>query len=146
MLEVGNSGMTDTEYRAHFSLWCILAAPLIAGNDVRTMRPEIRDILTNREAIAIDQDPLGMQGRRVRRDGDVEVWARQLSDGGRAVALLNRGASEREITVSWTDIGYPDSLTAAVRDLWAKKDTGRVKGSYSATVPSHGVVLVRIRP
>jgi alpha-galactosidase len=91
MLEVGNGGMTDTEYRSHFSLWCILAAPLMAGNDIRSMKPETRDILINKEAIAIDQDSMGIQGRRVHKDGDLEVWSKQLADGGRAVALLNRG-------------------------------------------------------
>src|SRR5437773_7701686 len=78
MLEVGNGGMTTDEYRAHFSLWAILAAPLLAGNDLRDMKPEIRDILTNKEVIAVNQDPLGRQGRRVRKDGDLEVWAKQM--------------------------------------------------------------------
>jgi alpha-galactosidase len=146
MLEVGNGGMTPTEYRAHFSMWCVLAAPLIAGNDVRHMPPEIADILLNREVIAVDQDALGLQGRRVRRDGDADVWAKQLADGGRAVALLNRGAAAREISVRWSEIGYPDGLPAAVRDLWEKKDLGRRAGSFSANVPSHGVVLVKIKP
>ena len=96
MLEVGNGGMTETEYRSHFSLWAILAAPLIAGNDLRDMRPEIHDILTNKEVIAVDQDPLGRQGRRVHKNGDLEVWAKQLKDGRRAVILFNRGDSEQE--------------------------------------------------
>jgi alpha-galactosidase len=146
MLEVGNGGMTTTEYRSHFSLWCILAAPLIAGNDIRSMSPEIAEILTNKEVIAVDQDQLGMQGRRVKREGDLEVWARQLADGSRAVALLNRGATETKISVSWSDIGYPDYLPASVRDLWARKDLGKSTGSFSASVASHGVVLVRIKP
>jgi alpha-galactosidase len=146
MLEVGNGGMNNTEYRAHFSMWALLAAPLMAGNDIRDMSPEIRDILTNKEVIAIDQDPAGHQGRRVRRDGDLEVWSKQLADGGRAVALLNRGGSEASMTVNWTDIGFPEHLPAAVRDLWAKKDLGQLTGKLSAPVPSHGVVMVRIRP
>jgi alpha-galactosidase len=146
MLEVGNGGMTDTEYRSHFSLWCILAAPLIAGNDIRSMKPETRDILINKEAIAIDQDPMGIQGRRVHKDGDLEVWSKQLADGGRAVALLNRGASEKTIAASWKDLGYPESLKASVRDLWEHKDLSSATGSFSASVPSHGVVLVRIKP
>jgi alpha-galactosidase len=146
MLEVGNGGMTTTEYRSHFSLWCILAAPLIAGNDIRSMSPEIAEILTNKEAIAVDQDQLGMQGRRVKHEGDLEVWARQLADGSRAVALLNRGATETKISVSWSDIGYPDYLPASVRDLWARKDLGKSTGSFSASVVSHGVVLVTIKP
>jgi alpha-galactosidase len=146
MLEVGNGGMTTTEYRSHFSLWCILAAPLIAGNDVRNMSPEIAEILKNKEVIAVDQDRLGMQGRRVKREGELEVWARQLADGSRAVALLNRGTAESKISVTWSDIGYPDYLPASVRDLWAMKDLGKSTGSFSSSVASHGVVMVRIKP
>ena len=138
--------MTATEYRAHFSLWCVLAAPLMAGNDIRQMTPETAEILTNREVIAVDQDPLGMQGRRVKREGDSDVWARQLSDGGRAVALLNRGIAPAKVSVSWNEIGYPAHLSASVRDLWAKKDLGKHTGSFSADVPAHGVVLVRVEP
>ena len=146
MLEVGNGGMTDVEYRSHFSLWAILAAPLIAGNDLRSMRPEIRDILTNKEVIAIDQDPLGMQGRRVSKSGDREVWAKQLQDGSRAVVLLNRGAAAQNVAVTWGEIGYPDHLSASVRDLWEHKELAKATGKFGATVPSHGVVMVTVRP
>jgi len=146
MLEVGNGGMTTTEYRAHFSLWCLLSAPLMAGNDLRSMSSEIKEVLTNREVIAVDQDPLGLQGRRVKREGDREVWAKQLADGGRAVVLFNRGPQAAELSVSWTDIGYPQGLGAQVRDLWAGKDLGRKSGKFSAEVPSHGVVMVTIKP
>ena len=120
MLEVGNGGMTTTEYRSHFSFWCLLAAPLMAGNDLKNMTPEIKEILTNKEVIAVNQDPLGMQGRRVKKNGDSEVWAKQMKDGSRAVVLLNRGAADTDIAVSWEDLGYPVHLSAAVRDLWAK--------------------------
>jgi alpha-galactosidase len=146
MLEVGNGGMTTTEYRAHFSLWCLLSAPLMAGNDLRSMPAEIKEILTNREVIALDQDPLGLQGRRVKREGDREVWAKQLADGGRAVVLFNRGPKTAELSVSWSDIGYPSHLSADVRDLWAGKDLGKLSGRFSAEVPSHGVTMVTIRP
>jgi len=146
MLEVGNGGMTDVEYRSHFSLWAILAAPLIAGNDLRSMRPEIRDILTNKEVIAINQDPLGMQGRRVSKSGDREVWAKQLQDGSRAVVLLNRGAAAQNVAVTWGEIGYPDHLSASVRDLWEHKELAKATGKFSATAPSHGVVMVTVRP
>jgi alpha-galactosidase len=146
MLEVGNGGMTNTEYRSHFSLWAILAAPLIAGNDLRSMTPEIHDILTNKEVIAVDQDAMGREGRRVAKDGDLEVWAKQLQDGGRAVVLLNRGSSSHDISVTWEDIGYPSHLSATVRDLWAHKDLGKFNGKFSAPVESHGVVMVTIRP
>jgi alpha-galactosidase len=146
MLEVGNGGMTTTEYRSHFSLWAMLAAPLIAGNDLRDMKPEIHDILTNQEVIAVDQDPLGRQGRRVHKDGDLEVWARPITGGGRAVILFNRGDSAKQIAVAWGDLDYPDTLSASVRDLWEKKDLGKFTGKFSASVASHGVVMVTVRP
>ena len=146
MLEVGNGGMTTPEYRAHFSLWCILAAPLIAGNDLRGMTPEIKEILTNKEVIAVDQDTLGREGSRVWKDGDREVWSKQLKDGSRAVLLLNRGGSEAEITVPWETIGYPGDISASVRDLWAHKDLGKFTGKFGAKVESHGVVVMKIKP
>ena len=146
MLEVGNGGMTVPEYRAHFSLWAILAAPLIAGNDLRDMKPEIREILTQKEVIAVDQDPAGIEGHRTRKDGDAEVWAKPLQDGGRAVVLLNRGTSDKEITVSWEDLQYPAHLTAKVRDLWLQKDLGDYKAKFSAIVAPHSVVMVTVKP
>ncbi len=146
MLEVGNGGMSNTEYRSHFSLWAIMAAPLMAGNDIRNMTPEIREILTNKEVIAVDQDPLGRQGRRVAKNGDLEVWSKQLQDGSRAVLLLNRGASQETITATWEQIGYPEHLSASVRDLWAHKDLGKFTGKFSAPVESHGVVVVTVKP
>ncbi len=146
MLEVGNGGMTDTEYRSHFSFWCLLAAPLMAGNDLRTMNAATRDILTNKEVIAINQDPLGKQGSKVRDDGDYEVWARPLADGSRAVILFNRSAKAAEIAVHWPEIGYTKDISAQVRDLWLHKDLGVVKGSATASVPGHGVVMLKITP
>jgi len=146
MLEVGNGGMTTTEYRSHFSLWALMAAPLMAGNDLRSMTPEIRDILTNKEVIAIDQDSLGRQGRRVAKDGDLEVWAKQLKNGDRAVILLNRSSSAQQITANWEQLGYPEHLSASVRDLWTHKDLGKSTGKFSAQVESHGVVMVTVRP
>ena len=146
MLEVGNSGMTDTEYRSHFSLWAILAAPLIAGNDLRDMRPEIREILTNKEVIAVDQDSIGREGERVWKNGDLEVWSKQLHDGSRAVVLLNRGSTEQEISVRWQDLGYPGHISASVRNLWQHKDLGKFSETFSAPVTSHGVVMVTVAP
>jgi alpha-galactosidase len=146
MLEVGNGGMTDAEYRAHFSLWAMLAAPLMAGNDLGHMTPATREILTNREVIAVDQDPLGHEGTRVAKDGALEVWARPLAGGSRAVILLNRDTQPHPITVRWTDLNYPDSLEANVRDLWQHKDLGRVHGAYTATVPPHAVVMLSLKP
>jgi alpha-galactosidase len=146
MLEVGNGGMTDTEYRSHFSLWAILAAPLIAGNDLRAMTPAVHDILTNREVIAVDQDSFGREGTRMSKNGDLEVWARPLQGGYRAVVLLNRGSSEQTITVNWEELRYPSHLSAAVRDLWQQKDLGRFTGTFSAPVAPHGVVMVTVKP
>jgi alpha-galactosidase len=146
MLEVGNGAMTDVEYRSHFSLWALLAAPLIAGNDLRNMRPEIHDILTNKEVIAVNQDALGREGERVAKNGDLEVWAKQMKDGSRAVILLNRGGTEQPITAYWEDLGYPSEVGAAVRDLWLHKDLGKFSGKFSATVASHGVAMVTVRP
>jgi alpha-galactosidase len=146
MLEVGNGELTPAENRSHFSFWALLAAPLMAGNDLRDMKPEIHDILMNKEVIAVDQDPLGRQGRRVSKDGDREVWAKPLAGGARAVILFNRGTTEQEITANWGDLDYPNDLSATVRDLWEKRDLGKVSGKFSARVASHGVVMVTIRP
>jgi alpha-galactosidase len=146
MLEVGNGGMTTEEYRSHFSMWAMLAAPLIAGNDLRDMKPEIHDILTNKEVIAVDQDPLGSEGKRVVKDGDLEVWARPLQGGNRAVILFNRSGAELKIGIGWEALGYPDHFSATVRDLWQHKDLGKFTGNFSATVPSHGVVMVTVKP
>ena len=146
MLEVGNGGMTDNEYRAHFSLWAILAAPLISGNDLRSMTAEVAAILTNREVIAVDQDPLGREGRRVTKNGDIEVWIKEIAGGNRAVVLLNRGSVAREIGAEWTDLGYPPHIAAEVRDLWQKKSLGIFKARFSTTVQGHSVVMVTVRP
>ncbi len=145
MLEVGNGHCTFEEYKAHFSIWCMMAAPLIAGNDVRTMTEETRSILTNAELIAIDQDAAGIQGRIVNDQGDLEVWCKPLGSAtgtDKAVALFNRSGSTATITANWADIGLSGS--ASVRDLWAHSDLGTFSGSYSASVPSHGVKVLRI--
>ena len=146
MLEVGNGGMTDTEYRSHFSLWAMLAAPLIAGNDLSKMDDATKAILMNKDVIAIDQDPLGQQGRRVAKDGDYEVWVRPLKGGDRAVILFNRSSAAHDMKVDWEALDWPAGLKADVRDLWSKAVSKNVKGSYGASVPSHGVVMVRLTP
>ncbi len=146
MLEVGNGGMTPTEYRSHFSLWAMMAAPLIAGNDIAHMDADTRAILLNQEVIAVDQDPLGQQGRRIRDDGDLEVWARPLADGSRAVILFNRSAAPASISVAWPELGLTTRVKAEVRDLWAHKSLGRKTGSFAATIAPHGVVMVKVTP
>ena len=144
MLQVGNEGLTVGESRAHFSFWALLAAPLMAGNDVRSMTPDVRDILLNKEVIAVDQDALGREGHKVRDDGDREVWAKPLEGGAQAVILFNRGTAAAPIAVSWHELGFPDEAPLRVRDLWQHKDLGPVTGTFSATVPSHEAVMVRV--
>lgn len=146
MLEVGNGELTVDENKAHFSLWCMLAAPLMMGNDIRKATPETLEILLNKEAIAVNQDPLGKQGVKVRDDGDAEVWSKQLQDGSRAVVLFNRGKMPQEIGMIWTEIGYPLSLAAKVRDLWTHKDMGTFTGGYAVDVPAHSVALLKVIP
>ena len=142
MLEIGNGGMTDDEYRTHMSLWSILAAPLLAGNDLRNMTPTILEILTNREVIAVDQDKDGKQGRRIAKSGDQEVWVRPLSGGAHAIGLFNRGDAPAKITAKWSDLGL--KAHAHARDLWAHSDLKLDGAEYSVTVPAHGVVMLRI--
>jgi len=146
MLEVGNGGMTDTEYRAHFSLWAMLAAPLIAGNDLSTMDKATLDILTNRDIIAVDQDALGQQARRVAKDGDFEIWVRPLTGGDRAVVLFNRSSAAKVMSVDWDALQMPAAMKASVKDLWSRAVKKGVKGSYSAEVAPHGVVMIRVTP
>ncbi len=146
MLEVGNGGMTTEEYKSHFSLWAMLAAPLMAGNDVRSMTKETKEILMNSEVIAIDQDVLGRQGSRVSKNDDLEIWSRPLNDGGRAVVLFNRGKEAAEISLRWEQIGYPGHLNARVRDLWQHKDLGAFEGGYTTKVSPHSVAMIKVLP
>ena len=146
MLEVGNGKMTMVEYRTHFSFWCLFAAPLMAGNDLRKMSPETKEILTNKEVIAVDQDPLGMQGRKVFDGGAVEVWMKPLSGAARAVILFNRGSVASPVTATWEQIGFAPGMEAQVRDLWGKKDLGSFKNRLTTRVEPHGVVMVRVQP
>jgi len=143
MLEVGNGGMNGDEYRTHMSLWAMLAAPLLAGNDLSKMTAETLAILENRDAIAIDQDPLGIQGDRLSAVGPLEIWSKPLSDGSKAVALFNRGELETPMTLAMRDV----SLETAVKlhDVWADTDITVLNGAYTAVVPKHGVVFLRIR-
>src|SRR6202041_2379853 len=130
MLEIGNGGMNDDEYRTHMSLWSILAAPLLAGNDLRNMSPSILAILTNREVIAVNQDKAGKQGRRISKSGDQELWARPLYDGGQAIGFFNRAGAPAQITVKWSDMGL-QSAPKRARDLWAHRDVKLDGGEYT---------------
>ncbi|HEX3533761.1 MAG TPA: glycoside hydrolase family 27 protein [Gemmatimonadaceae bacterium] len=144
MLEVGNGGMTDDEYRAHMSLWAIQAAPLIAGNDLRTMSEATRVILTNPEVLAVDQDSLGAQGILVWEPvPELQVWAKRLRNGTHAVVLLNRSAKADTINAYLSRVGI-HSDSASVRDLWSHGEIGKVKGTFSAFVKSHSAMMVRM--
>ena len=142
MLEIGNGDLTLDENRTHMSLWAILAAPLLAGNDLSRMSPETLSILTNREVIAIDQDPLGREGDRVTAVGPLEIWSKPLQGGDKAVGLFNRGERALPITLKLSSVGFANGAKA--RDLWAAKDLGRLQGSYTVRVARHGVVLLRL--
>jgi alpha-galactosidase len=143
MLEVGNGGMTATEYTAHFSLWALLNAPLLLGNDLRSMSAATLNIIRNSEIVAVDQDWGGSQGRRVRDLGETEVWAKPMSDGSIATVLFNRTASATTITTSAAEIGLGGSSSYNVRNLWTATNSTST-GTLSASVPSHGVVMLRV--
>jgi alpha-galactosidase len=146
MLEIGNGGLNPAESRSHFSFWALFAAPLMAGNDLQKMSKDTVDVLTNREVIAVDQDALGMPGRKVRDQGSRQVWMRPLSDGSRAVILFNRGTLAAEGNVAWEDIGLAPGQKATVRDLWKKADAGTFTGSFKGKVDPHDVLMVRVTP
>ena len=142
MLEVGNGGMSADEYRTHMSLWAILAAPLIAGNDLTKITPETESILMNKEVIAVDQDRLGKQGDRACATGPLEVWTRPLEGGAMAVGLFNRLKIPHLMTLRLAEIGWHGEATA--RDLWSHQDLGLLKQDYTATIPADGVLLLRL--
>ena len=146
MLEIGNGGMSADEYRAHMSLWAMQAAPLIAGNDLRTMSAETKEILTNAEVIAVDQDSLGAQGILVSSGPpERQVWSKPLRDGSRAVVVLNRSTTPDSITVSFARAGiHRDSAT--VRDLWRHAEVGRFARRYTTVVAGHSAAMLRITP
>ncbi|SDY85083.1 alpha-galactosidase [Saccharopolyspora shandongensis] len=145
MLEVGNGGMTDTEYRTHFSMWSIMAAPLLIGSDLRHADEATMEILGNREVIAVDQDPLGKQGKVISQDGGRWVVSKEMQDGSRVVALFNETDEQVEISTKATDVGLPVADSYTVRDLWKHADS-TANGEISADVPAHGTVLVRVAP
>ncbi|MEV0447061.1 NPCBM/NEW2 domain-containing protein [Streptomyces sp. NPDC050600] len=143
MLEVGNGGMTDTEYRSHFSMWSMMASPLLIGSDLRKATPAAFEILANREVIAVDQDPLGKQGTVVSSSSGRWVVVKELADGSRAVALFNETESAQRIGTTARAAGLPDADAYTVRDLW-QHTTTNTAGTVSATVPAHGTVMLRL--
>jgi alpha-galactosidase len=143
MMLVGLGTLDEHESRTHMTLWAISAAPLILGHDLRATDPAALEILTNRGVLAIDQDPLGVQGRPVVRTGSTEAWTKPLGDGSTAVALFNRGESAATIDVGWAELGV--AAPAGVRDLWSGDELGAGLTGLSATLPRHGCALYRLR-
>jgi regulation of enolase protein 1 (concanavalin A-like superfamily) len=143
MLEVGNGGMTDTEYRTHFSLWAEMASPLLIGTDLRKATPATMNILENKEVIAVDQDTLGVQGSVISSDGGKDVFVKPLANGDKAVALFNETDTSQTITTSAHDAGLSSTPAYALRDLWTHQTT-ETAGSIKATVPAHGTVMYRV--
>jgi len=154
MLEVGN-GMAVNQDRAHFTMWCILAAPLISGNDLRSMSQQTRDVLSNKEVIAIDQDSLGVQGFRQMVKDSVETWLKPLKNGEWALCLLNRSKSVRNVELDWKTFSVTDKLSNRtldttgkeiykLRDLWLKKNTGDTRKPLKAIIPVQDVLCLKI--
>lgn len=153
MMEVGN-GLTDGENRAHFSMWAMLAAPLIAGNDLRNMTAETKNILTNKEVIAIDQDALGIQGYRYAVKDSIETWLKPLRNNEWAVCFLNRSVKPKVVDFNWQVEVMVDTLSRQqldakandykMKNIWAKKEEGNTKKPFQATLPAHDVILLRL--
>ncbi|KAI5674495.1 hypothetical protein M9H77_14859 [Catharanthus roseus] len=146
MLEVGNGGMSTSEYRSHFSIWALAKAPLLIGCDIRSMDSETFNILSNDEVIAVNQDKLGIQGKKIKWGGDSEVWTGPLSGNRLAVLLLNRGSSKTTITANWSDLGFQSSTVVHARDLWQKSTMKSVRGQISAEVDVHDCKMYVLTP
>jgi alpha-galactosidase len=140
MLEVGNGHMTTEEYRTHMSLWALLAAPLLAGNDLSKMSFEDKSILLNKEVIAIDQDSLGKQATRLYQLGDFSVWIKPLTDGRVAVGMFNTALDSRDVSFDLSKAGFAQG--ASLHDVWDNKNLGKHTGIYSRNIPQHGVALL----
>jgi alpha-galactosidase len=153
MLEVGR-GMTLNEDRSHFTLWCLMASPLIAGNDLRSMSNETKEILTNNEVLSINQDSLGIQGYRYYAKDSLEVWVKPLMHGDLAVCFLNRSVTMQKVNFDWSQNIINDDLskiyikfentTYKIRDLWAKKNIGSTNNVFKADISAHDVILLRL--
>lgn len=151
MLEIGNGGMTRDEYMTHFSMWCMLATPLMAGNDLRKMDTETKEILTNKEVIAVNQDKLGQQARRFMDMGEKEIWAKPLANGELAVCFLNRTESVWKLNYDWhkQTIYFADQVNMrkneyVIRDLWKHQNIGTTKDNAKYEIAPHGVLMVRL--
>ncbi len=154
MMEIGR-GMTPNEDRAHFSLWAMLAAPLMAGNDLRDMKKEINEILTNKDVIAVDQDSLGVQGLKYSdNESGVEVWIKPLNKNDWAICFFNKSEQKQKIDFDWSKKNISDDIskktlntndfTYSIKDLWSKKNLGTTKKSLRAEIPPHDVLMIRL--
>ncbi len=147
MLEVGNGGMTTEEYKAHFSMWCMLSAPLMAGNDIRKMSEDTKKILMNKEVIALDQDPIGKQAIKFQDFGDYEIWVKELKGKELAVAFLNKGENSFHIIIKWRYILKKFGLEKNIyklRDLWKHKFIGSTKTVFKSKLKKHDMILLRL--
>jgi len=136
--------LTPNEQYTHISLWCLLCSPLLIGCDMTKLDEFTLNLLTNDEVLDVSQDSLGRQAGRVVKNGSLEVWAKDLEDGSKAVGFFNRGEEESGMTVKWSELGL--AQPQRVRDLWRQQDLGDAAGEFHATVPRHGVVLVKVTP
>ena len=145
MLEVGNGGMTDSEYRSHMSLWALLGAPLVVGNDPRHLEEGTKQILLNREVIAVDQDPAQVRGKVLSRVHDIEIWTKPLSDGSTVVGIVNVAARRKRVELAWKDVGFMKA-PRHLRDLWAGKNLSPHSAGLAAALASHQTLLLRVFP
>ncbi|XP_073223261.1 alpha-galactosidase-like isoform X2 [Cicer arietinum] len=146
MLEVGNGGMTTEEYRAHFSIWALAKAPLLVGCDIQAMDNTTSELISNSEVIAVNQDTLGVQGKKVKSNSDLEVWAGPLSNNKVAVILWNRSSSNATVTASWSDLGLESGTIVDARDLWDHSTQSSVSGDISAELASHACKMYVLTP
>lgn len=146
MLQIGNGNQTVDEYKTQFTMWCLLPAPLLMGHDVRTMTPEIKEILMNTEAIAVNQDPAVIPARRIRKTDEVELWSRVLSDGSLCVVLLLKTEFPQAVVFDWEEVGLESGQPAEVRDLWEHKTIGSYTNRFSIKVNAHGCAMLKVTP
>ncbi|RHN52890.1 Alpha-galactosidase [Medicago truncatula] len=146
MLEVGNGGMTTEEYRSHFSIWALAKAPLLVGCNIQAMDNITYELISNSEVIAVNQDKLGVQGKKVKSNNDLEVWAGPLTNNKVAVILWNRSSSNATVTASWLDIGLKSETIVDARDLWEHSTKSLVLGKISVELDSHACKMYVLTP
>ena len=144
MLQVGNGDLTEDENKTHFALWCMLAAPLMSGNDLRNMDKDIVALLTHGGLVAINQDPLGQQGKRILKQGEIEVWSKPLASGETAIAVFNLGEDTSGTSFTWSDLGM-ESGPGRIIDVWTGETVAIEEDVFSCSVPRHGVAVVTMK-